>query len=148
MSRSAPAPISVPSPTAVPRSQILPAIPEPPPAASRGDGPASVAASPHHRRLRPSAAPPPLLLLFASRSSGPSRKMDGFIAHVIQRRHNHDSFRFRVILQEDRADLFTRFGIDDVPTVLVVHGQRVAARMDGLHPPPVVEDLLAPWLRR
>ncbi len=88
----------------------------------------------------------PLLLLFAEYTSGQSRRMDGFVAHVLQRRHNHASFRYRIVLREQRPDLFERFHVDDVPTLVVIDDGAVQARLAGYHRPSAVEELLAPWL--
>lgn len=88
----------------------------------------------------------PLLLLFADYTSGQSRRMDGFVAHVLQRRHNHGSFRYRIVLREQRPDLFERFHVDTSPTLVVVDEGKVQARLVGYHRPGAVEDLLAPWL--
>lgn len=94
------------------------------------------------------AEQPPLLLLFASKTDGPSRRLDGFVAHVVQRRHNHDSFRYRMVMQEERPDLFERFHVEQAPALLVIDDRSVAARMDGFHRPADVEDMLQPWLKR
>jgi hypothetical protein len=88
----------------------------------------------------------PLLLLFASQTNGQSRRVEGFIAHVLQRRHNHESFRFRVVMQEERPDLFERFGVTDVPTILVIDKKQVACRLSGYVRPHEVEASLHPWL--
>ena len=88
----------------------------------------------------------PLLLLFAEYTSGQSRRMDGFVAHVLQRRHNHGSFRYRIVLKEQRPDLFERFHVKQSPTLVVVDDGAVQARLVGYHRPGAVEDLLAPWL--
>lgn len=88
----------------------------------------------------------PLLLLFAEYTSGQSRRMDGFVAHVLQRRHNHGSFRYRIVLREQRPDLFERFHVDEAPTLVVIDDGAVQARLVGYHRPGAVEDLLAPWL--
>lgn len=95
---------------------------------------------------RGTATKPPLLLLFGEYTSGQSRRMDGFVAHVLQRRHNHGSFRYRILLREQRPDLFERFHITEVPTLLVVHDGAVQARLSGYQRPCAVEELLAPWL--
>ena len=92
------------------------------------------------------ATKPPLLLLFAEYTSGQSRRMDGFVAHVLQRRHNHGSFRYRIVLREQRPDLFERFHVTESPTLVVVDEGAVQARLTGYHRPSAVEDLLAPWL--
>jgi hypothetical protein len=88
-----------------------------------------------------------MLLLFGEYTSGQSRRLDGFVAHVLQRRHNHGTFRYRIVLREDRPDLFERFHVHTAPTLLVIDEGRVQARLVGYHKPKDVEDLLAPWLR-
>ncbi len=107
--------------------------------------------APDHIAQRPATAPlvttkPPLLLLFAEYTSGQSRRMDGFVAHVLQRRHNHGSFRYRIVLREQRPDLFERFRIMRAPTLIVVDDGAVQARLTGYHRPIAVEQMLAPWL--
>jgi thioredoxin-like negative regulator of GroEL len=87
-----------------------------------------------------------LLLLFGSKTSGQSRRLDGFVAHVVQRRHNHGTFRYRIVEREDRPDLFDRFHVEEVPTLLVIDEGKVQARLVGFHQPKAVEELLAPWL--
>lgn len=94
----------------------------------------------------PARTTAPLLLLFAEYTSGQSRRMDGFVAHVLQRRHNHGSFRYRIILKEQRPDLFERFHVTESPTLVVVDEGSVKARLVGYHRPGTVEELLAPWL--
>lgn len=94
----------------------------------------------------PTRTQAPLLLLFAEYTSGQSRRMDGFVAHVLQRRHNHGSFRYRIVLREQRPDLFERFHVRESPTLVVVDEGRVQARLVGYHRPGAVEELLAPWL--
>lgn len=94
----------------------------------------------------PTRTTPPLLLLFAEYTSGQSRRMDGFVAHVLQRRHNHGSFRYRIVLREQRPDLFERFHVTQSPTLVVVDEGKVKARLVGYHRPGAVEELLAPWL--
>ena len=107
--------------------------------------------APHPVSQHPTTAPrvttkPPLLLLFAEYTSGQSRRMDGFVAHVLQRRHNHGSFRYRIVLREQRPDLFERFHVEDAPTLVIVDEGAVQARLTGYHRPSDVEKLLAPWL--
>jgi hypothetical protein len=101
---------------------------------------------PQQSTAAPTRTSAPLLLLFAEYTSGQSRRMDGFVAHVLQRRHNHGSFRYRIVLKEQRPDLFERFHIEDAPTLVVVDEGKVQARLVGYHRPGAVEDLLAPWL--
>lgn len=107
--------------------------------------------APHPVRTTPDASTvtktkAPILLLFAEYTSGQSRRMDGFVAHVLQRRHNHTSFRYRIVLREQRPDLFERFHVHEVPTLVVIDEGAVQARLAGYHRPSAVEELLAPWL--
>lgn len=88
----------------------------------------------------------PMLLLFASHTCGQSRRLDGFVAHVLQRRHNHGTFRYRIVLKEERPDLFDRFNVEESPTLLVIDDGKVCKRLVGYHKPKAVEELLAPWL--
>lgn len=88
----------------------------------------------------------PLLLLFTAHTSGPSRRVEGYIAHILQRRHNHHTFRMRTVPRELRPDLFERFHVTDVPSVLVIDEGRVRARIDGYAKPPEIEHTLEPWL--
>ena len=88
----------------------------------------------------------PLLLLFASKQSGQARRVEGYVAHVLQRRHNHDSFRFRIVEREDRPDLFDRLAVTEVPTLLVIDHKRVCRKLEGYVRPHEVEDALQPWL--
>lgn len=94
----------------------------------------------------PRTSQPPLLLLFSSKRSGQARRVEGYIAHVLQRRHNHESFRFRIVDEEERPDLFERLQVTQVPSVLVVDQRRVCCRLEGYVRPHDVEEALAPWL--
>jgi thioredoxin-like negative regulator of GroEL len=93
-----------------------------------------------------SAEPKPRLVFFYSGRSGRSRRVEAFIAQVLQRRHNHDSFVISRVDVEDRPDLVERFRVNAVPTVLVIDESRVRARVadpSGVRP---LAEALAPWL--
>ncbi|MBC7643952.1 MAG: thioredoxin family protein [Thermoleophilia bacterium] len=93
------------------------------------------------------AAETPLLLLFMCHTNGQARRVEGFIAHALQRRSNHEAFRYRVIDQADRPDLFSRFDVEEVPTVLVVNDKHVVRRLSGNVRPSDLERELGDWLR-
>jgi thioredoxin-like negative regulator of GroEL len=77
----------------------------------------------------PSSAPPkPSLLIFFDPRSGRSRRVDGFLAQVLQHRRNHDTFRLYRIDVTHHPDLATKFKIGAVPTLVVVENQQVKAR--------------------
>lgn len=96
--------------------------------------------------LQPKQDTKPLLLLFSEYKNGLARRMDGFVSHVLQKRHNHTAFRYRVIDQDDRPDLFERFQITTTPTVLVIDEGKVKERIEGLQRPKTIEGALNPWL--
>ncbi len=89
----------------------------------------------------------PQLVFFQIPSSGRCRRVDGFLAQVLQRRANHDTFRvYRVDVEQD-GDLVERFQIDTVPTLVVVDDKRVQGRLESPRGCREIEKLLAPWLR-
>jgi thioredoxin-like negative regulator of GroEL len=97
------------------------------------------------RRLQ--AHEKPLLLFFYSRRSGRCRRAEGFLAQVLQRRRNHETFRVRHVAEEDRADLLERFDIERVPTLLVVDARAVRGRLIEPRGCEEIQTFLAPWLK-
>ena len=93
------------------------------------------------------AATKPSLVLFWSPRSGPSRRVEGFLAQVLQRRRNHTTFRLYHVTAEERPDLFTRFGVETVPTLVVVNGKQVRGSLVKPRGCREIESFLAPWLR-
>jgi thioredoxin-like negative regulator of GroEL len=73
--------------------------------------------------------------------------MEGFVAQVLQRRRNHETFRFYKVADEMRPDLVEKFGIDVIPTLAVIEDRRIAARLEGAHGCGEIETFLAPWLQ-
>jgi thioredoxin family protein len=96
---------------------------------------------------RPSHDERPLLLFFESPSSGRCRRVEGFLAQVLQRRHNHDTFRLVRVNVDERPELAERFRIERVPTLLVVTGKRVRLRLVAPRGCRELEQALRPWLR-
>ena len=89
----------------------------------------------------------PKLVVFFSARSGRCRRIDSFLAQVLQRRHNHETFDLiRVCVDEDK-DTAARFNIDQVPTILVIENRRVQTRITNPPGIPEIEQPLAPWLR-
>src|SRR6266536_3148613 len=93
-----------------------------------------------------SVAPQPRLVFFHSKASGPCRRVEGFLAQVLQRRRNHGTFRVLHVAEEERPDLLERFGIDTLPTLVVVEGKSVAGRLERPRGCRDIEGFLAPWL--
>jgi len=88
----------------------------------------------------------PRLVFFHSPRSGPSRRVEGFLAQVLQRRGNHRTFRLLRVATEERPDLVARFAIEAVPTLVVVDGRRVSGRLELPRGCEEIEHFLAPWL--
>ncbi len=59
----------------------------------------------------------PSLVFFYSSLSGHCRRVEGFLAQVLQRRRNHDTFKLYRVDDRERPDLLERFGVEAVPTV-------------------------------
>lgn len=89
----------------------------------------------------------PQLLFFTSRTNGRCRRAEGFLAQVLQRRHNHETFVVRQIAQEERPDLLDRFRIPATPTLVVVDDKKVRGRLIEPRGAEEIQTFLAPWLR-
>lgn len=88
----------------------------------------------------------PRLCLFTSRTNGAGRKVEGFVAYVLQRRQNHDTFNFHIVYREERPEVFERLGVTEVPTLMVIDGKKVCRKLEGAIRPHHIEDALAAWL--
>jgi thioredoxin-like negative regulator of GroEL len=89
----------------------------------------------------------PRLVLFYSPVSGRCRRAEGFLAQVLQRRHNHDTFALHRVSVDARSDLGERFRIESVPTILVIDKRKVVRRITSISNCRDLEKELAPWLR-
>jgi thioredoxin-like negative regulator of GroEL len=97
----------------------------------------SVAAAPLHK---------PRLVFFYSPESGRCRRVDGFLAQVLQQRRNHGTFQVYRVDREERPDLAERFNVERVPTLYVVEGKRVQARLEEPRGCRDIQRFLAPLL--
>ena len=88
----------------------------------------------------------PRLVFFHSSVSGHCRRVEGFLAQVLQRRRNHGTFKLLHVAEEERPDLLERFAIGTVPTLVVVEGKKVQARLERPRGCRDIEGFLAPWL--
>jgi thioredoxin-like negative regulator of GroEL len=86
------------------------------------------------------------LVFFHSKLSGNCRRVEGFLAQVLQRRRNHGTFKVVEVAEEERPDLLERFKVHSVPTLVVVEGSSVAARLERPRGCREIEGFLAPWL--
>jgi thiol-disulfide isomerase/thioredoxin len=94
-----------------------------------------------------STAAPPLLIFFTSTRNGHCRRAEGYLAQVLQRRRNHETFKVRMIAQEERPDLLERFRIATTPTLLVVDKKVVKAKLVEPRGCGEIQAFLAPWLK-
>ena len=88
----------------------------------------------------------PQLLFFYSPTSGFSRRIEGFVAQALQRRHNHHSFLLRRIDVEQHSALAEHFHVHRLPTLIVVADKRVQARIEMPRGAAEITRVLAPWL--
>jgi thioredoxin-like negative regulator of GroEL len=88
----------------------------------------------------------PQLLFFYSATSGGSRRAERFLAQVLQRRRNHESFCLRRISIEQHPALVQRFQVEALPALVVVVDHRVRARLSAPRGCAEISQMLAPWL--
>lgn len=88
----------------------------------------------------------PLLVFFANERSGPARRMESLIAHVA--RKERERLRVTRVDVDQRPDLARRFGVSDVPALVLVKDKRAVARLDGRSSAPRIERMLEPFLER
>ena len=89
----------------------------------------------------------PTLIFFTSRTDGQSRRAEGFLAQVLQRRHNHDTFAVRYVAQEEHPEFLERFRIAQIPAIVVVEDSKVQARLEQPRGCDEIQTFLARWLR-
>lgn len=93
-----------------------------------------------------SATAKPQLVFFLSGASGRCRRVEGFLAQVLQRRSNHDTFRIYRVDADAQAELVNRFNVETIPTLVVVEDKRVRASLPNPRGCREIEKFLAPWL--
>ena len=87
------------------------------------------------------------LVFFHSDTSGRCRRVEGFLAQVLQRRHNHETFGVVPVSQQKQPEVFTRFGVDKVPTLVVIEDKAVRRKLELPRSCREIELFLAPWLK-
>ena len=89
----------------------------------------------------------PRLIFFHSRVSGRCRRVEGFLAQVLQRRGNHGTFKLHRVAREERPDVVERFRVEALPTLVVVEDKTVRGRLEQPRGCAEIEGFLAPWLK-
>lgn len=95
----------------------------------------------------PQPAERPRLVFFYSPLSGRCRRVEGFIAQVLQRRQNHETFDLVRVSVERRPDLAEKFRIEQVPTICVVEARKLRRTIVAPRGCRELERELEPWLR-
>jgi len=67
----------------------------------------------------------PRLVFFYSPLSGRCRRVEGFIAQVLQRRRNHETFDLVRVSVERRPDFAEKFRVEQVPTICVLEARKL-----------------------
>jgi thioredoxin 1 len=88
----------------------------------------------------------PLLVFFTSQRSGPARRMESLLAHIA--RKERDWLRVKLVDVDERPDLAAKFRISEVPSLALVKGKRVVARLEGRATAPKIESMLDEQLDR
>ena len=103
--------------------------------------------TPQSARQPAAAVQKPTLVFFHSPRSGRCRRAEGFLAQVLQRRQNHETFRLQRVDADARSDIAERLRVTVLPTLLVVEGKVVRGRLDNLRGCREIADFLQPWLK-
>jgi thioredoxin-like negative regulator of GroEL len=88
----------------------------------------------------------PMLIFFTSDTNGRCRRTEGFLAQVLQRRHNHNTFSLRFVKEDEHPDLIDRFRVEKTPTLMVVADKIVRGKLVEPRGCEEIQAFLAPWL--
>jgi thioredoxin-like negative regulator of GroEL len=89
----------------------------------------------------------PMLIFFTSERNGRCRRAEGFLAQVLQRRHNHETFSLRFVEEDEHPELIDRFRVEKTPTLMVVAEKVVRGKLVEPRGCEEIQTFLAPWLR-
>jgi thioredoxin-like negative regulator of GroEL len=103
--------------------------------------------APTAARLEPVPTEKPGLIFFFSPRSGQSRRVEGFLAQVLQRRRNHGTFQVHRVDADKHADFATRFEVTETPALVIVDGGCIRGRVTKPVGCRQIEEFLSPWLR-
>jgi len=87
-----------------------------------------------------------MLVFVHSALSGRCRRAEGYLAQVLQRRRNHETFCLHRLDAEARPDLAERFRITTLPTLLIVEDKVVRGRLEDPRGCRDIAAFLEPWL--
>jgi thioredoxin-like negative regulator of GroEL len=72
--------------------------------------------------------------------------MESLLAHIA--RKERDSLQVKLVDVDERPDLAEKFRISEVPSLALVMGKRVVARLEGRATAPKIESMLDEQLGR
>jgi thioredoxin-like negative regulator of GroEL len=81
-----------------------------------------------------------MLVFFTCATSGPARRMESLLAHIA--RKERERLRVRRVDADEHPQLVGRFGVEEVPSLVLVIDHKVAGRIDGRANMPQIEQLL------
>jgi len=88
--------------------------------------------------------PTPLLVFFWSERSGPARRMESLLAHLARKERTR--LRVMRVDVDEQPELAARFGVGDIPTLVLVKRKQVVDRIEGRVSAPRIEAMLEPHL--
>jgi thioredoxin-like negative regulator of GroEL len=88
----------------------------------------------------------PRLVFFTASTSGQCRKVEGWIAQVLQHRRNHLKVKLVTVDAAARPELLERFRVEQLPTLVVVDEKVAKARLECPRGTREIASMLAPWL--
>ena len=88
----------------------------------------------------------PRLVFFYSNKSGSCRRVEAYLAQVLQRRRNHETFQVHHVDVDERPELAKKLRVEELPALCVIEDGRVQGRLlpRGCKD---IKDFLAPWLQ-
>jgi thioredoxin-like negative regulator of GroEL len=88
----------------------------------------------------------PRLVFFTASTSGQCRRVESWIAQVLQHRRNHLKVKLVTVDAEARPELLERFRVERLPTLVVVEEKIAKARLECPRGTREITSMLAPWL--
>jgi len=82
----------------------------------------------------------PQLVFFFDEQSGPARRMESLLAHI--ERKERGRLKVRRVDVDEHPRLRKKFGVEKVPTLVLVKEKRLVDRIDGRASMPQIERLL------
>lgn len=98
-----------------------------------------------HEQAEPESRPK--LVFVYGETCGHSRRVEAFLAQVLQRRHNHETFDLVRVCAEEQPELVEQLGVSEVPTLLVIDQRRIEARVVKPTSQVAIKSALGRWLK-